>query len=624
MAFFDIFKKQSNAAPSAEGEITSLPVDTARISLWNKTLTDYKNNKVTIEQKIRSNEEFWRMRQWRGQGTGETPSTAWLFTCIQSKLADVMDSYPTANFLPRQKDDEAEAKTLSAIVPVVMRQNNFETTYRNVSEYTLKNGVGVYKVYWDGSKHHGLGDIAIDEVGIFNIFWEPGITDIQKSSYVFLVENVDRKLFEETYPEAKGKITKKNIETARFITDEKANLTDKVAVVDVYYKSNVGGRTILHYAKYVDTTLLFASENQPEQYPNGWYDHGKYPFVVQQLYHIEESLYGTGMVDIGADTQLQIDQMNEAIVMNSLMGAMPRFFTTLDPEYIEGDLANWRKQFVRVGSISENNTKPIDFKSLQGNYMEFLNMKTEEMKYITSNQDVNNGAAPSGITAASAIAALQETSGKNSRSINKNFYNTYCEVVEQVMELIRQFYDVPRQFRIVPDVMNGKAQYINYSNAGIKQKQLPFVPGQEPSFRIPEFDIEITAEKANTYKKMEQNELALSFYGNGFFNPQMSDQALACLDMMDFDHKDKVMEKIAQNGTMQQMLMQVAQVAMQIAQRYGDAQGMQAIQMLMQRGMAQQPVQGGTTPLPEEGVSGEAKHVQRARAQARGSTEVNG
>lgn len=625
MAFFDRFRKKPEEEP-AENEAV-MPVDQARMTEWGKILTDYKNNKSMIEQKIRSNEEFWRMRQWKGASNINTPATAWLFTCIQSKLADVMDSYPTANFVPRQKDDEPEAKMLSAIVPVIMRQNDFETTYKNVAEYVLKNGVGVFKVYWDSAKHHGLGDIAIDEVGIFNIFWEPGITDIQKSSYVFVVENVDRKLFESTYPEAKGKISRKNIEVARFITDEHANLTEKVAVVDVYYKQNVNGRTVLHYAKYADTTLLFASENEPMTYPNGWYDHGLYPFVVSDLYHIEQSLYGIGMVDIGADAQLQIDQLNEAIVTNALMGAMPRYFTTLDTSNTEEDLANWRKQFVKVASINEQNTREIEFKPLQGNYMEFLNMKTEELKYITSNQDVNNGAAPSGITAASAIAALQETSGKNSRSINKTFYVTYCEIIYQVVELIRQFYDVPRQFRIIPDVMTGQAEYVSFDNTGLREKPLPVVPGQETQFRVPEFDIEVTAEKANTYKKMEQNELALSFYGQGFFNPQMADQALACLDMMDFDRKQDVMEKIAKNQTLAQLVVQYQQLAMALAQKYGDVPAMQTLEMAAMQnaavmGAAPAIPPSGATQLPSE--SGEPKHVEKARERARNSTEVDG
>ena len=637
--FFNNFKKQ---APPPNGgdlpktqapEITEhmLPVNEARMVEWNNILRSYKNSRSIIENKIKSNERFWRMRQWKSgeQRDGEqiTPSTAWLFSCIQSKLADVMDSYPTANFRPRQKDDVEEAKRLSSILPVIVAQNNFEQTYKSVSEYTLKNGVGVYHVFWDGKKHNGLGDIAIEKTDVLKIFWEPGITDLQDSTYVFTVELVDQKILRQRYPEVAASIRGKVIDPAKFVTDERVNTQDKIVVVDVYYRTEYNGRKILHYCKYADTTCLESTENNPEQYPNGLYDHAMYPFEVQTLYNIESSLYGTGMVDIGADAQIQIDLMNEAVVENTLMGARPRYLTTLDANEAEKEFSDWRKTFVHVASISDTTTKPVSSTPLQGNYLEFIQSKIQELKHVTSNQDVNNGAAPSGITAASAIAALQETSGKDSRFINKTFYNTYGRIMKQVIELIRQFYDVPRWFRILPDQAQGGGEvFVEYDNQGLVGVPQTTADGQDAGFRVPEFDIEITAEKANPYKKMEINELAISFFKLGFFNPQMTDQALACLQMMDFDHKDDVTEMISRNGTLLDQLMMIAQLAVGIAQQYGDASALQAIQqVLMQSG---QPIPGGGNVDPVEAANpdsktGEAKHVEKARARARGSTEAS-
>jgi hypothetical protein len=51
----------------------------------------------------------------------------------------------------------------------------------------------------------------------------------------------------------------------------------------------------------------------------------------------------------------------------------------------------------------------------------------------------------------------------------------------------------------------------------------------------------------------------------------MTDQALIVLDMMDFRGKDDLRRKVQAQGTMQQTLMQVAQIAMALAQRYDPA-----------------------------------------------------
>ena len=610
----------------------SMLVNEDRINKWNAILRSYKNRRATIDEKIRSNEEFWRMRQWRARGhngTMETPSTAWLFTCIQGKLADVMDSYPTGNFRPRQKDDVEEAKRLTAVVPVVISQCNFEKTYREVSEFTLKNGTGVYHVYFDGKKHHGLGDIAIEKQDLLRIYWEPGITDLQDSSYIFTVELVDKDLLYSRYPVAKETVRGNVIKPSEFVTDEHIDETNKVLVVDVYYKREVGGRTVLHYCKYADTTCLESTENDPQRYPNGLYDHGLYPFVVQNLYHIESSLYGTGMVDVGADAQLQIDLMNQAVVENTLMGAKPRFLTTLDADAAESQLADWTRTFIQVPSISDHNTIPMNTTPLQGNYLQFIQAKIEELKQVTSNQDVNNGTAPSGITAASAIAALQETSGKDSRFINRCFYNSYSLILNQVVELIRQFYDIPRFFRIIPDQSTGLVEdFVEYDNTNLKGVPQYTADGSLEGYRIPEFDVEVSAEKANPYRKMEQNELAVSFFKLGFFNPQMTDQALATLNMMDFPHKQDVIDTVEKNATLADMLMMFQQLAISMAQKYGDAEALMSIhQMMMQMGqeMPQSGIASSVSPADVAAIeqkTGEASHVEKARAQARSTTEV--
>lgn len=605
-------------------EIT-LPVDEKRISKWNNTLRRYKNARSTIEQKIKNNEKFWRMRQWKEGANGKNqqpiPSTAWLFTCIQSKLADVMDQYPRANFRPRQKDDVDEAKRLSSVVPVIISQNNFEETYRNVSEYTLKNGVGVYHVWWDGNLHNGLGDISITEQNVLNIFWEPGITDLQKSSYVFTVEVVDIDLLRKRYPDKAPEIRGKIIEVERFVTDERVDTQDKIVVVDVYYKVN----GILHYAKIADNVCLESTENNPDLYPNGLYEHGMYPFVVQQLYHVEQSLYGTGMVDIGADTQLQIDLMNEAVVENTLMGAKPRYFSQIGNNFNEEDLLDWRKSIVPCASLSDTTLRQIDSKPLQGNYLEFINMKTEELKYVTSNQDVNNGAAPSGITAASAIASLQESAGKQSRYINKTFYNSFSKVMELVLELVREFYTTQRWFRIIPDTVGMEDEFVAYDNSHLRGIPQENIEGEQLAPRVPEFDIEITAERANPYKKMEMNELGLSFYKLGFFNPQMSDQAIMCLSMMDFDGRDNLIEMLKQNGTMLDKLMLYQQMCFGLAQKYGDAQAMMMIQTDMATSGQPIPNAGNVdikSAVNPSSSTGEIKQVEDARARTRNSTEV--
>ena len=612
----------------------------------SETLRKYKEGKSRLEQKIIANEEFWKLRQWNymNDGTGDfKPATAWLWSCIQSRYSDVMDSYPTCNFQPRQEDDKAEAKKLSSIVPVILEQNRYEDTYSDIAWYTLKHGGSVQGIFWDGSKHNGLGDVSIKKIDILNFFWEAGITDIQESQNIFTTELVSNNILEQRYPQCVGKLKgKRNVTLAKYLYDDHVDTTDKSVVVDWYYHTYVNGKKTLQYVKYVSDIVLYATENEnikPEKVTvdpetgipltipqgesmaeRGLYDHALYPFVTMSLYPIEGSICGYGLTDIGRDTQFQIDKLNKAIVDNAVTGATPRYFIRNDGTVNEAEYADSSKRFIHVeGNLGEENIRPVDTMNLDTVYVNFLQQKIDEMKFITSNQDASNGIAPAGVTAGSAISALQETAGKNARSSNKNFHRAFREVCYQIVELIRQFYDLPRTFRIMPDGM--QEQFVEFDNTGLKP-QPQMLAGNDMGLRLPEFDIDVTTEKANPYKKMEINELALNFYNQGFFNPQMTDQALACLSMMDFTKKDEVMNKIRENGTLQEMLVMYQQLALQYAQMVDPMQGQQVANMILQQSGQPVPQQMGGELIDLDGGE-EHPYNQRAREQARASTQAD-
>lgn len=111
-------------------------------------------------------------------------ASAWLFNVIMGKHADAIAAYPAPAVRPREPDDRGEAKRLSSILPVILEQNDFEEVYSDSQWTKLKQGTLVWHVSWDRNKLNGIGDIAVNAVDILSFFWEPGISDIQKSKNV--------------------------------------------------------------------------------------------------------------------------------------------------------------------------------------------------------------------------------------------------------------------------------------------------------------------------------------------------------------------------------------------------------------------------------------------------------
>lgn len=585
--------KLSNAPNKAmQGQMANtkpkLPIGREQVRDAQKTLNKYKEGKANLEQKIVENEEWYKLRHWeclrKQKNQDVEPVSAWLHNCIENKLADAMDNYPAPNILPREESDKGEAEILSSIIPVILEQNDFESVYNDTWLYKLKTGVGVYGIFWDAAKHNGLGDISIRKIDLLNLYWESGITDIQDSRNVFHVKLADNEVLVDAYPQLEGKLGSME-DTKKYYFDDSVDTTNKSVVVDWYYKKQQNGKTILHYCKYVNDEVLYATENEmqnvtdemgnvikPSMAQTGLYDHGRYPFFFDVLFPMEGTPIGFGYIDIGKSAQEYIDRGNQSILKNMLVNASPRYFINASGSVNEDEYRDLSKDLVHVnGALGQDSIVPIKGNTLNDIYVSVLNNKIDELKETTGNRDISTGGTTGGVTASSAIAAMQEAGSKTARKANKSAYRVYRKMCEMIIELIRQFYDLPRQFRIVGP--NGAQRFISYSNANLQMQAQGMDFGADMGFRLPVFDVEITAQKQSPYSKMSQNELALQFYQAGFFNPQMADAALLALDMMDFDRKHAIMQKIAQNGTMYQQMMMMQQQLMQLSQIVDATQG---------------------------------------------------
>ena len=582
-----------------------------QVQAANQTMMRYKEGKANLERKIVENEQWYKLRHWeclRDKEEDIQPTSAWLFNSIANKHADAMDNFPSPNILPREEGDKGEAEMLTSIVPVILDQCEFEQTYSDVWNYKLKTGTGVYGIFWDKSKLNGLGDISIKKVDIINLFWESGIQDIQKSRNLFHVELKDNDLLIGQYPQLEGKLSSATMDVAKYVYDDNVDTTNKSVVVDWYYKKqNQSGKVVLHYCKYVNDVVLFATENDPQFAERGWYDHGMYPFVFDTLFPVEGTPCGFGYIDVAKDAQAYIDRGNQAIMKNMLANAKPRHFIRSDGSVNEDEYADTNKDFIHVdGNLGQDSILPVQPNTLNNIYVEVINNKIDELKETTGNRDISTGGTTAGVTAASAIAAMQEAGSKLSRDNNKASYRAFRKLCLIVIELIRQFYDMPRCFRIMGE--NGAARFVQYSNSGIMPQQQGMEMGVDMGYRLPLFDIEVTAQKQSPYSKMSQNELSLQFFNAGFFNPQIADQALACLEMMDFDRKHFVMQKIAQNGTMYQQLIMAQQQVVALA---GVIDGLKGTNYAQQ--FAQQ-MQGGM-PMGAMGMGGmPTQNVQNTEA----------
>ncbi len=524
------------------------------------------------------------------------PTSARLLNVIISKHADAMDSFPEPYCTEVEQSDRQTAEALTQILPIVYERNNFYDIYDACWWDKLKSGVAVYSQTWDES-FGTFGDIRVGRVNVLEVFWDVKCTKVQDSPYFFHVKLMSSEAVEEMWPFLKGKTAPSPYGIKEYQTEDGQTNADKVAVVDCYYKRN----GILYYMKYCGDELIYASENDPA-YGKGksYYEHGEYPYEVDTLFPLAGTSLAFGFVSVCKCPQMYLDRLNYDIMQNTDANAKPRGIVNKNAGINIEDLSDLDVPFVESNADASNAFSPIRSTPLPGNILEIVRQKEKEMNETSGNTDFSNGLTGGGVTSFSGIAALQEAANKFSRDMIKHSYEScYKKLYQQAIMLMKQFYDIPRYFRITQPNggVDGQMFSNNALNAQPVQNTMQF-GGYEVDLgithRLPVFDVTVKAQKQNSWNTAALNELAKELFSNGAFAPDRIDQTEIMLEMMSFDGKDKLLERIREKANTMQTIQELTN-RLTLMQAMLDRSNAQNIQ--------QQSSGNGQIDIPQEGVA---------------------
>lgn len=595
-----------------EEKKSSAKITDEDVSGYEEELQEYMQGKAKLDSKIIANQEWWRLRHWEQMNTienrddEEKATSAWLFNSIINKHADVMDNYPTTTVLPRSETGEEEAKVLTEILPVLAQRNNYEKVYSDKAYDLLIEGGCITSTLWDNTLNDGFGDVITQNIDVLNFFWEPGVSDIQQSAKIFVCSLQDNDVLEQMYPQMVGHTGGGKTIRQYLNQDEQIDFSDKSEVWDMYYKVNVTEeidkdnltgqtvsrtRQVLHFVKFCNGKLLYASENDPDMADRGWYDHGRYPFTITPLFKIKDSPWGFGYIDVMKSPQAQIDRLDQLIIKNAIMASTPRWAVRDGADVNADDFADWSKAIIRIGTSANINDVMTEIQAgaIPGFVVNHKAELIDQLKETSGNRDVAQGGTTGGATAATAIAAMQEAGSKLIRDLNKTLYRGTRDESYLMVETMRQFYTEPREFRI--DMDNGNYHFIEYISGLVNDIQ---------KNNASEFDITIVAEKQSPFSKAAQNETIKELYGLGLFSPENATAALVCLEGLEFEGKDKIKEMVQQNSIMLQQFQAAMQIIQQAAMVIPEVAAMAMQAGLLQANPVEMMAESGDAQAMEE------------------------
>lgn len=489
-----------------------------------KLFDTFYNDTREYREKCKSNESFWQAQHWKGIRKNETgepqPVTPVIFSTLENMLADIMDNYPSPIILGEDREDSDVATRLGKYIEYVLKRRGYKRIYRDKCREMLKKGMSVQEIYWDTELYGGLGDVNIKNVEIDSFLWDDSVSDLQLGKACFKYYFYPKKWFEERYPQAVP-----HFKAESYVREGKRNPHEaEYMLIEYWYKTydKTENRECVHMARLAGHTLLEASE---KEFPGGLYAHGKYPFIVERLYPIGGKITGLSVIDIFKNLQIYADKLDQIIVKNALMSGKVKMLVNRGAEVDEQALCDWNTEVVRADRIDDGSVRWFQPAPLNPAVMSHYHAKLAAIKEESGQNMFNRGESSGGITAASAIMAMQEAGSKRSRLIIDDLYDGFEELVRMMIDVICENYTESRSFYI-----DGREDYLS-GDMLLKEKY-------GGGTRIVDFDICVHVQKQVPYKTLYQNELALELLKSGIL---MADEAL---EMMEFEGKERAIEQV--------------------------------------------------------------------------------
>lgn len=545
---------------------------------------DYKADKEGLKNSVIENYKWYKRQhgmRFSAEENHPVSTTEYIFNAIENKYADALDNYPEVCVLEREATDTDAAEALSKILPVQLEFSNFKKSYKENWRRKMKSGTGIYFIDYDAD----LGEIIIKSVNMLAFFSDFNVSDIQDSSFIFVTKPEDNEELKLRYPGFTACFEGDcNIETVEGVK----KLTDKTEIVDCYYKKLIPDeegrlKSVVHLMKLAGEVIIDATEDI-EGYEGGLYKHGKYPFVFDVMYPVEECPFGFGIIDVVKGIQEYIDKIDECVEKNTVLASKARYVVKENAGINVEDLADFSKEIITAaGGDLQEGLRELQLKGLPAYVTNYRDRKIEELKEIIGNRDFQHGGNAGGVTSGSAIELLQRSGEKMSRATVDDSYDAYREICIMVIDLMRQFFTNERIYRITGD--DGQKEFVSLTGADLMAKDaLGFPDDSKPTC----FDVSITAQKSNPYTKQGNNQTMTQLWELGVFAPQNLESSIILIRNMQFDGKEKLIQdmqgKLEEYKQMQQM-QQMQQQQMQ----------QQAIQ---QQQMQQMPQQGDMVAIP--------------------------
>jgi hypothetical protein len=448
----------------------------------NKLFERYRNDRNNHDTTWMDDYKFFRGRQWSEIRPSYRHSEVinLVFQTIQSQVPILTDARPKFEYVPSEPEDREFAEFMNEVTISDWQSGNWLYKLTEVLYDGHIYGTGLSKLDWDPDANQGRGAIDYRSDEIFYIYPDPDSENVNERSGGFIrAEPMSLGDIKLKWPE-KGKFvrtdvndllspTKSDLSPLRFRnpTGEKSVIEsssmrspideEKALVITIYYDDKeIEEVEVKESGEDGDETLFEQRKKFPqgrraviagnvvlEDGPNP-YDDGEWPWQRWVNYMLPREFWGESEVAQIRGPQKIFNKVysfvldvltltgNPVWVIDSNSGVDPDMVTNAPGMIIE--------------KHPEGDVRREPGTQLQLYVLQLLGKVKEYVDQIAGAQDITRGIPSGGVTAASAIADLQNAAQTRQRQKSRNIDAYLQDLGTQYASRVMQFYTAPRTF----------------------------------------------------------------------------------------------------------------------------------------------------------------------------------
>ena len=468
-----------------------------------------------FRQKLSEEHEEMRrarlMRQLRQDEKSLTaPASNTLNSCIDNVIADQIDNMPEAKMVPERPDVMDGAAAMDDIVAYALYHAEWPDVYQQLMEDAVVTGTGVVQTFWDDDLEDGEGMANVVAWHPEDFYPDPMYENIQDGRACFKVSRSTVAWVQEHYPHAAPYVRADDSSRPEDSADplfETPEGDEPVMLLEYWYKryDATARKYRVHMAQLAGTALLYSTElsyGGPEkgEYDEGVFAHGQYPFVLFRYRKVFRRPFGTGLVYDYRETQNAIDRYAKYIDDNARESSIQRHFIRRGSGVDADEVADMTRTVIEWdGNSIHDVLQTVQSKPLNSQVYQIMNYFVDSMKQDCGQNQFTRGEGGLGVTAATAIQALQEAGGKITRWHTEQFKSSFREVVVQIMWIMSEYLGKDRQLMIVGGWDSG-------GEMEHKLVGLVAAKGEGDAMKRPAYSVRVQVQRNNPLQIQADNE----------------------------------------------------------------------------------------------------------------------